>query len=105
MGTLSLSLSLTPPPYHPPPLSLSLPLFPSLSLSLLLSSVGFLWSEWQEVSAQEVVKQSSKGLSSTDVTDDQIGRDKKRKDNGKDFSRRDCIRKFSYHETLCCDLC
>ena len=31
------------------------------------------------------------------VTDDRVGRDKNRKDNGKEFSRRDCscIRKFS----------
>jgi hypothetical protein len=32
------------------------------------------------------------------VTDDRVGRDKKRKDNGKEFSRRGCIRKFSYHQ-------
>jgi hypothetical protein len=31
-------------------------------------------------------------------TDDRVGRDKKRKDNGKEFS-------FSYHETLLCHLC
>ncbi len=36
-----------------------------------------------------------------------LGRIKQRKDNGKNFSRRDCIRKlsyhgkFSYHEILC----
>ena len=35
------------------------------------------------------------------VTDDLVGRDKKRKDNGKEFSERDCIRKFSYHEIFC----
>jgi hypothetical protein len=38
------------------------------------------------------------------VTDDRVGRNKKRKDNGKIF-RRDFIRKFSYHETLLCHLC
>ncbi len=31
------------------------------------------------------------------VKDDRVGRNKKRKDNGKEFFRRDCIRKFSYH--------
>jgi hypothetical protein len=39
------------------------------------------------------------------VTDDRVGRNKKRKDNGKDFFRRDCMRKFSYHETFLCHLC
>ncbi len=39
------------------------------------------------------------------VTDDWVGRNKKRKDNGKEFFRRDCMRKFSYHETLLCYLC
>ena len=34
------------------------------------------------------------------VTNDQVGRNKKRKDNGKEFFRRDYIRRFSYHETL-----
>ena len=34
------------------------------------------------------------------VTDDRVGRNKNRKDNGKEFFRRDCMRKFSYHETL-----
>jgi hypothetical protein len=40
------------------------------------------------------------------VTDDRVGRD-----NGKEgitvknFPRRDCIRKFSYYETLLCHLC
>ena len=38
------------------------------------------------------------------VTDDRVGRNKKRKDNGKEFFRRDCMRKFSYHETLLCYL-
>jgi hypothetical protein len=36
--------------------------------------------------------------------DDRVGRNKKRKDNGKLFFRRDCIRKFSYHETFLCYL-
>jgi hypothetical protein len=36
------------------------------------------------------------------VTDDRVGRNKNRKDNGKEFFRRDCMRKFSYHETLLC---
>jgi hypothetical protein len=31
------------------------------------------------------------------VTDDRVGRSKKRKDDGKEFFRRDCMRKFSYH--------
>ncbi len=35
------------------------------------------------------------------VTDDRVGRDKKRKDNGREFSPRNCIRKFSYHEIFC----
>ncbi len=39
------------------------------------------------------------------VTDDWVGRDKKSKDNGKESFRRDCIRTFSYHETLLCYLC
>ena len=34
------------------------------------------------------------------VTDDRVGRNKKRKDNGKEFFLRDRMRKFSYHETL-----
>ncbi len=38
------------------------------------------------------------------VTDDRVGRSKKRKDNGKECFRRDCMRKFSYHETLLCHL-
>ena len=29
-----------------------------------------------------------------------VGRNKKRKDNGENFGRRDCIRKFSYHRKL-----
>jgi hypothetical protein len=37
------------------------------------------------------------------VTDDRVGRNKNRKDNGTEFSRRYCIRKFSYHETLIYD--
>ena len=32
------------------------------------------------------------------VTDDRLGRNMKRKDNGKGSFPRDCIRKFSYHE-------
>ena len=39
------------------------------------------------------------------VTDDRVGRNKKRKDNVKEFFRRDCTRNFSYHETLLCHLC
>jgi hypothetical protein len=39
------------------------------------------------------------------VTDDRVGRSKKRKDNGKEFFRRDCMRNFSYHETLLSHLC
>jgi hypothetical protein len=38
------------------------------------------------------------------VTDDRVGRSKKRKDNGKEFFRRECMRNFSYHETLLCHL-
>ena len=39
------------------------------------------------------------------VTDDRVGRNKKRKDNGKKNFRRDCMRKFSYHENFLCHLC
>ena len=38
------------------------------------------------------------------VTDDRVERNKKRKDNGKEFFRRG-MRKFSYHETLLCHIC
>jgi hypothetical protein len=39
------------------------------------------------------------------VTDDRVGRNVKRKDNCKEFFRRDCVRKFSYYETVLCHLC
>ncbi len=35
------------------------------------------------------------------VADDRVERDKKRKDNGKEFFRRDCIRKFSFMRLFC----
>jgi hypothetical protein len=38
------------------------------------------------------------------VADDRVGREKKRKDIGKEFYRRDSIRKYSYRETLLCHL-
>ncbi len=34
------------------------------------------------------------------VTDDRVGRNKTRKDNGKESFRQECMGKFSYHETL-----
>jgi hypothetical protein len=39
------------------------------------------------------------------VTDDRVGGIRKESITVKNFYRRDCIRKFSYHETLLCHSC